>query len=89
MLETGGIYIIGVTGVIGMILYLRRFEWVLDLLIRGCTGMLMIYGINMILALFQQESPVGLNLVTIGCVSLLGFPGICLLYGGACLMQFL
>ena len=86
MFEAGAIYIVGVTGVIGMILFMRKLKFLLRFLTRGCLGIVLIYGINTLLESVHLSSQVGINPLTAGCVTLLGVPGVVLLYALAFLL---
>ena len=59
----------------------NRAEWIINLILRGISGMLMIYFLNF---LFEKQYPameMGYNLVTFLTSAILGFPGVAMLYG--------
>lgn len=74
--------VLGVLAVILVILvYRKKLEWLLNLLLRGVLGTVAIYFIN--LAVTGQGYPmlVGINPFTVLTCSVLGFPGLAALYG--------
>ena len=72
--------ILGVTGIILLIISIRKLEWVLRMVVRGFVGAALIYSINTGLAFAEMPYGVGINQYTIGFVSFLGLPGIGALY---------
>lgn len=80
MLEMGAGYIIGVTGLIGFFLCVRKMEWLLRMIMKACVGIVLIYGCNLLMEYFGMQILVGLNPITIGCSAVLGVPGVVLLY---------
>lgn len=87
MLETGAIYILGVTGIIGFILCARKMEMIFRMIVRGCLGVVFLYGANLVISYLGTEVLVGLNLLTIGCSAILGGPGVLMLYAVAVVMR--
>ncbi len=57
------------------------FEWVLNFILRGISGMLLIYFGNRFLRENMPDCLVGYNLLTFFVCGFLGVPGVCLLYG--------
>ena len=49
MLEVGSVCILGVTGLVGLILFARKLEIVFGFLARVCVGTVLIYGVNLLL----------------------------------------
>ncbi len=86
MLETGAVYILGVTGIIGFIVCARKMEIIFRMIVRGCLGVVLLYGVNLLLTYIGQEVIVGLNLFTIGCSAILGVPGVIMLYAVAAIL---
>ena len=76
------LFIIGALAVVLLIGMLKnRAEWIINLALRGISGMLMIYFLNF---LFEKQYPameMGYNLVTFLTSAILGFPGVAMLYG--------
>ncbi len=79
---TGIFYIVGILAIVLFIgVFKNRAEWIINLILRGISGMLMIYFLNF---LFEKEYPaveMGYNLVTFLTSAILGFPGVAMLYG--------
>lgn len=80
MLETGTVCIVGVTGMIGMILCLRKMDWLLRFATRISVGVVLMYGTNIVMELLGMESRVGINLWTILSAGIFGVPGVVLWY---------
>lgn len=74
--------IVGVLILVLVIGTLRsRAEWIINFILRGVVGMMMIYFTNYF---FSQQVPgigIGYNLITFLTSGILGFPGIVMLYG--------
>ncbi len=79
---TGIFYIVGILAIVLFIgVFKNRAEWIINLILRGISGMLMIYFLNF---LFEKQYPameMGYNLVTFLTSAILGFPGVAMLYG--------
>lgn len=88
MLETGGIYIIGVTGVIGFILCAGKLKFLFDFFCRASVGAVCIYGINSLLSLWGVATVLGINWASLLCAGFLGIPGVIAMYGLAVLECF-
>lgn len=86
MLETGAVYILGVTGLIGLIVCARKMEFIFRMIVRGCLGVVLLYGGNLLISYIGTEVLVGLNLLTISCSAILGVPGVIMLYAVAAIM---
>lgn len=56
-------------------------RWIIDTLIRGCVGLMIIGLMNQILGGFGLYIPVGINALNFVVASVLGIPGIFSLYG--------
>lgn len=86
MLETGAVYILGVTGMIGFIVCARKMEVIFRMIVRGCLGVVLLYGANLLIQYMETDVLVGLNLLTISCSAILGVPGVIMLYAVAALL---
>ena len=79
---TGIFYIVAILAIVLFIgVFKNRAEWIINLILRGISGMLMIYFLNF---LFEKQYPameMGYNLVTYLTSAILGFPGVAMLYG--------
>ena len=79
---TGIFYIVGILAIVLFIgVFKNRAEWIINLILRAISGMLMIYFLNF---LFEKQYPameMGYNLVTFLTSAILGFPGVAMLYG--------
>jgi len=67
--------------VLGIIVFKKHTEWLLNFLIRGVFGVIVIYFVNEALFAFGLETAVGINGVSLLTSAALGMPGIILLYG--------
>ena len=79
---TGIFYIVAILAIVLFIgVFKNRAEWIINLILRGISGMLMIYFLNF---LFEKQYPameMGYNLVTFLTSAILGFPGVAMLFG--------
>lgn len=90
MVETGAVWILGVmclmaciwmfgsegTNIVGMI-----FQVIVKLLCRCSLGVMLLYGGNLLFQQYGYSVKVGINGVTLACVTILGLPGTLLLWG--------
>lgn len=67
--------------VLFMGVFKSKMEWIINFILRGVTGIVGIYFINMFLEKQQIASGIGINLVNVLTSGFLGFPGLILLYG--------
>lgn len=58
-----------------------RMEWLVNFFLRGVSGMLFVYFINMLLTQRLPGMETGYNLLTFLTSAILGFPGVVMLYG--------
>lgn len=58
----------------------RKSSLLTKLICRGLGGGVLIWTVNIVLGIFSFACPVGLNGWTIGASTVLGFPGIVMLY---------
>lgn len=78
----GAVIIIGMCVIVlAIVAFRRRAEFFINFLLRGVIGTLAMYCANMLLAGSGLAIAVGINPVTILTSSILGFPGVLLLYG--------
>lgn len=78
----GAVIIIGMCVIVlAIVAFRRRAEFFINFLLRGVIGTLAMYCANMLLAGSGLTVAVGINPVTILTSSILGFPGVLLLYG--------
>ncbi len=78
----GTIFIIGILAIVLLIGVLRsRAEWIVNFLLRGISGMLLIYFVNFFLTKYMPEMEIGYNIATFLTSAILGFPGVAVLYG--------
>ena len=77
--------VLWIAGALGMVLMMGAFrsklELILNFLLRGISGMLLIYFGNYFLADSMPDCLVGYNLITFLVCGFLGVPGVLLLYG--------
>ena len=57
------------------------------MIVRGCFGVVLLYGANLLIEYIGIDVLVGLNLLTIGCSAILGVPGVVMLYAVAAIMR--
>ena len=67
--------------VLGIIVFKRHAELLLNFLIRGVFGAIIIYFANETLAAFDIGTTVGINAVSLLTSATLGMPGVVMLYG--------
>ncbi len=67
--------------VLGILVFKKHTEWLLNFLIRGVFGAIVIYFINEALLAFGLEMTVGINGLSLLTSAALGLPGVALLYG--------
>ncbi len=76
------LFIIGALAVVLLIGMLKnRAEWIINLALRGISGMLGIYFLNFFLADRVPGIEIGYNLITFLTSAILGFPGVAMLFG--------
>lgn len=59
----------------------KKWEWLLNLVMRSVLGAIAIYFINLGLAAMGFLPGIGVNTVTVLTSGILGFPGLLILYG--------
>lgn len=80
--QMGIILIVGSLVIVLLIgLVKSRAEFIINFVLRGVTGMLIIYFVNFLLAEKIPSLCIGYNLVTFLASGVLGLPGVALLYG--------
>lgn len=80
--STGTFYIIGILALVLLIGILRnRAEWILNFILRGVSGMMAMYFVNMVMRSWAPGMEMGYNPITFLTSGILGFPGVALLYG--------
>lgn len=85
----GGLWIVGALLAVLMAGAFRsKIEILLNFLLRGVMGMLLIYFVNFFAAEQMPEIGVGYNLITFLVSGFLGVPGVLLLYGIELYMLF-
>lgn len=67
--------------VLGIVIFKRHAELLLNFLIRGVFGAIIIYFVNETLAVFEIGTAVGINAVSLLTSAVLGMPGVVMLYG--------
>lgn len=75
------LFVIGMCGVLLLIGSLReRAEWILNIVMRGILGTIVMYFVNILMAGVGISSGVGINVITVLTSGILGFPGLVALY---------
>lgn len=78
---SGALWIVGILAVVLVMGTLRNhIETIINFVLRGILGMMMIYFINYFFSSRMPGMEMGYNLVTFLISGILGFPGILLLY---------
>ncbi|MDO5573918.1 MAG: pro-sigmaK processing inhibitor BofA family protein [bacterium] len=81
-MEQGMLLIVIVCAMIfGIIFLKKRTEWILNFLLRGIFGGILIYFANEVFTFFEAGIHVGINAASLLTCATLGFPGLFLLYG--------
>ena len=79
---TGIFFIVGILGVVLLIGVLRnRAELLINFVLRGISGMLIVYFLNFFMERRMPAMEVGYNVITFLTSAFLGFPGVAVLYG--------
>lgn len=79
---SGVLWIVGVLAAVLLIGALRnRTEMIVNFVLRGVLGMLLIYFVNFFLSGRVPGMEIGYNPVTFAASGALGFPGVLMLYG--------
>ncbi len=79
---SGGLMIIGILVLVLLIGAAKsRAEWIINFILRGVLGMVMVYFVNYFLSGRVPGIEIGYNLVTFIITGILGFPGVLMLYG--------
>ena len=79
---TGILFIVGILAVVLLIgVFKSRAEWVVNFILRGISGMLIIYFVNFLFADRMPYMEMGYNAITFLTSAVLGVPGVAVLYG--------
>lgn len=78
-----GIFLI--VGILVLVLFIgamkNRAEWIINFVLRGVMGMMIVYFVNFLLADYVPDMRIGYNSITFLAGGLLGIPGVAMLYG--------
>lgn len=78
----GMLYMVLIFGVVLMIiLFKNKIEFFINMVLRMMMGTIGVCVVNGILLSLGIESGIGVNVMTLGIIGILGFPGFVLLYG--------
>lgn len=78
----GVLAIIGVCVVVLLLVLCRkRVDIVVNFILRGLVGVVLIYLINDVLLFQKIPATVGINLISVSISGMFGLPGVALLYG--------
>lgn len=76
------LYMVLIFGVVLMIiLFKTKIEFFINMVLRMMMGTIGVCVVNGILLSLGIESGIGVNVMTLGIIGILGFPGFVLLYG--------
>lgn len=76
-----GIIIVVCIAFIGVCIFKKRSDLIMDFFLRACVGTAGIYLLDFVLTLSGYQITVGINTFTVLSNGLLGLPGFILLYG--------
>lgn len=71
--------------VLGIVLLKKKVELILNFLLRGVFGGILIYFLNAAMVFFELEVQVGINATSLLTCAILGFPGVFMLFSVMCL----
>ena len=78
-----GIFLI--VGVLVLVLFIgamkNRAEWLINFVLRGVMGMMIVYFLNFLFADTVPDMQIGYNSITFLTSGFLGIPGVAMLYG--------
>lgn len=78
-----GVFLI--LGILVLVLFIgamkSRTEWLINFMLRGIMGMMMVYFLNFFLGDAMPDMRIGYNFITFLASGFLGIPGVALLYG--------
>lgn len=78
-----GVFLI--LGILVLVLFIgamkSRTEWLINFMLRGIMGMMMVYFLNFFLGDAMPGMRIGYNFITFLASGFLGIPGVALLYG--------
>lgn len=78
-----GVFLI--LGILILVLFIgamkSRTEWLINFVLRGIIGMMLIYFLNFMFADLMPDMKIGYNTITFLAGGFLGIPGVALLYG--------
>lgn len=82
-MENKYIWVIAAVCLAAVLIWMFRChkKWIVNFLLRACSGILAVYALNLFLAWRGISLAVGINPITAGVVGVLGVPGIVALYG--------
>ena len=80
-MQGAGLIIAMCAVVLVIVLFRRRVQLVFDLLLRLVCGITAIYVVNLLLARAGSGAMIGIGPTTVLVSTILGFPGLALLYG--------
>lgn len=79
---TGVFLIVGILVLVLLIGAMKsRAEWIVNFVLRGVMGMMIVYFLNFLLADIMPDMRIGYNSITFLAGGFLGIPGVAMLYG--------
>lgn len=79
---TGIFLIVGILVLVLLIGAMKsRAEWIINFVLRGVMGMMIVYFLNFLLADAMPDMRIGYNSITFLASGFLGIPGVAMLYG--------
>lgn len=81
LMQGAGMIVVMCLLVLAIVLFRRRMQLILGLVLRFLCGVAGIYLVNLLMERAAFEAEIGINPVTVLVTTILGIPGLAMLYG--------
>lgn len=81
LMQGAGMIVVMCLLVLAIVLFRRRMQLILGLMLRFLCGVAGIYLVNLLMERAAFEAEIGINPVTVLVTTILGIPGLAMLYG--------
>ena len=81
LMQGAGMIVVMCLLVLAIVLFRRRMQLILGLVLRFLCGAAVIYLVNLLMERAAFEAEIGINPVTVLVTTILGIPGLAMLYG--------
>ncbi|MGN1158917.1 MAG: pro-sigmaK processing inhibitor BofA family protein [Lachnospiraceae bacterium] len=81
LMQGAGMIVVMCLFVLAIVLFRRRMQLILGLVLRFLCGVAGIYLVNLLMERAAFEAEIGINPVTVLVTTILGIPGLAMLYG--------